>query len=744
MFNKESFKVIRKDKNLTQRKLAVLMQRGERTIQRWETGEKIPSASDIRVLAQILNIPLHSISDLNELEFSEKKYIPKDNNTNHITTNLEGHYTIKDKIYFDEIQQTINRLKNDLQRVEKEKADLSIIAHSIPTLIYKKDINLNFTFANKTFLSYVNLSEHDVIGKKTIYHFNTDECNILEEIERNTLKENQSTKRQIYLPGSQKKRKAIISTYPIRESNGSASGVIAFLEDITDTDKAFEQYQILEKTINASNNILWINKFGETSSSFFYFINKAVQDISGYHSDLFYSDSNFWLKNVVHEKDRAKAAQAYKECSSLPVKYRIKTSAGTIKFVEEQCFKYDSLFFGIIRDITKENEMQDDLNLLYSVFKVIPTPLWISTDFGRKMKLISDTIRDITGIERASFEKDPSILLSIFKDKESYQNWYDSVSTDKWWNSKNVKNFVCKNESKVFVDKQEKWIENQIFSTPELKEQGIRFGIIRDITAERQNNLEKDYICKYINKIDSFFWVAEKSSFSHNEYNVLALTEGFEKIFGKRTKPISKIENIWNKMTHPDDLYLLDIDPSKKKFPIKLNYRIIKDGETHWLNECIYEHDNIYFGVTADITKEKLLIEENTLLGEILDDLPFAIWVSDKNNKTVIPATKGFEKILNISFEVLKSFPEIYENKIYSEDKDNYLKWKAQLHMEEWWESKTANTTKLTYRIFDKNGKIKWIEETIMTSAHLKKKGIRLGIFRDMTDFYSPIKILKS
>lgn len=736
MFNKENFKVLRKDNKLTQRDIALLMQKGERTVQRWETGEKIPSASDIRVLAQILKVPLKTISDLSDIETSEIKYVSPDTTADHIVANLEGHYTIRDKIYFDEIQQTINRLKKDLERLEKEKMDLSIIAHSIPALIYKKDTNLNFSFANKAFLSYVNMSEHEVIGKKTIHHFNIEERTILEEIERNTLQKNEHTKKQIYLPGSQKKRKSIISAYPVRERNGVASGIIVFIEDITDIDKALEQYQILEKAINASNNILWINKGGETSSSFFYFINKAVLGISGYHPDLFYNDPNFWIKNVVYENDKAEVIKSHKERSSSPIRYRIKTYEGKIKYVEEHCFQYDNLLFGIIRDITKENEIQDDLNLLHSIFKIMPTPLWIATDFGKKMKVISDSIRDITGIERADIEKDTSKLLSILVDKESYQNWYNSVTTDKWWKSKGLKHAYCKNVSKVLVKGKEKWMENQIFSTPDLKEQGIRFGIIKDITEEYKSNLEKEYLYRYMNKIDSFFWVCEKSNIGRDQYKYLTVTEGFQKIFGKPTKPIGKIDTIWCNMIHPEDKYLIKIDPTRKKYPINLNYRIVKDGKTHWLNECIYAHDNIYFGITSDITKEKQLLEENNLLTEILDDLPFAIWISDNNNNNILPATKGFEKIIGIPFEVLKSTPEVYQERIHPDDKDNYLKWKDKIHSQEWWKPESSNISETIYRISSKNNhkKIKWIKETIMTSAPLKKKCVRFGIFRDVTD----------
>ena len=85
---------------------------------------------------------------------------------------------------------------------------------------------------------------------------------------------------------------------------GGKKCLLAISRDITDKKKAGEIKELLELNLNAS--IDGVGLYSLTGNKYLY-LNKAVEEISGYKLEYFYKGQHdFWLNNCVHPDDRKK------------------------------------------------------------------------------------------------------------------------------------------------------------------------------------------------------------------------------------------------------------------------------------------------------------------------------------------------------------------------------------------------------------------------------------------------------
>ena len=66
-----------------------------------------------------------------------------------------------------------------------------------------------------------------------------------------------------------------------------------------------------------------------------------------------------------------------------------------------------------------------------------------------------------------------------------------------------------------------------------------------------------------------------------------------------------KNDNVWRKMLHPDNKELSNAGVDSYSFPLTIEYKIIVNGKTKWIEDSIHNKDDLYFGLTRDITEKK-------------------------------------------------------------------------------------------------------------------------------------------
>ena len=296
-FYNEKFKKIREHRNISIKELTIALGRHRRTIWAWEKGIQTPGLSDIKELARILHIPIYEISDIQMIADD------LDDDFN-IGKNLSSSLTIEDRAYLKGIEKELNALRESLGYAKSESWELQKIVNNLPTLIYRKDLQLKFVFANKAFLQTVCMEKYRVLGSNNTNLFSGTYCNILNNLERRVVSGEKITNCEITIPGTKGKRKGYFYGNPIYDVNGKISGIAASIEDITDKSIAIERYRELEEAVNLSHDILWVKDKKKTNS--YSFISQAIDRITGFKIKDIHNNAKFWINKVVHPdyKDR--------------------------------------------------------------------------------------------------------------------------------------------------------------------------------------------------------------------------------------------------------------------------------------------------------------------------------------------------------------------------------------------------------------------------------------------------------
>ena len=170
-----------------------------------------------------------------------------------------------------------------------------------------------------------------------------------------------------------------------------------------------------------------------------------------------------------------------------------------------------------------------------------------------------------------------------------------------------------------------------------------------------------------------------------------------------------------------------------------ISYKIkANDNTTKHVKERLFRQKDLTFGIIQDVTSELKAQEDKQLLLDIIDEMPEVMWVQDNCGKNMRILTSSIDKMLGTSRNTLKADPATFINYVHEEDKEKYRKWLAEINPKPWWKSETKKSMseKMNFRLALKNGKTKWIEETLYSTLKLKKQGIRFGIFKDVTKEY--------
>lgn len=597
-FYNDKFRSIREHRNISIKELTIALGRHRRTIWAWERGIQTPGLSDIKELARILHIPIYEISDI--------QMIADDSDDDfNIGKNLSSSLTIEDRAYLKGIEKELKALRESLGYAKSESLELQKIVNNLPTLIYRKDLQLKFVFANKAFLQTAGMEKYRALGSSNTNLFSGTYCNILNNLERRVVSGEKITNCEITIPGTKGKRKGYFYGNPIYDVNGKISGIAASIEDITDKSIAIERYRELEEAVNLSHDILWVKDKKKTNS--FSFISQAIDRITGFKIKDIHNNAKFWINRVVHPdyKDRVIKYNKSKNWEK-PIDYKIITADGKTKYMREKSYFENGLTFGIIEDRTEKMEYEKYQAMLLDIIHKVPYSVWISSNFGNKIDIVTDSFENFFNESKQSFKANPQKYLDLIhhKDVSKFKDWKESISKSNWWKCKSKKTLKSALRYRLLINKKILWVEEQIFSDLLLRKQGIRFGIIRNITEEIQNSTTLRLLKNVIDKVDDLVWVCTPPP----NAKYLYISDAVEKIWGRSREEFIKDAKHWLNFIHPEDRKA-EIEAIKKdEFPMFRTYRIIRpDGETRKLQSSSFrdvdENGTIVdFGVIRDIT----------------------------------------------------------------------------------------------------------------------------------------------
>ena len=474
MFYGEKVKLIRKAKRIALNDVAAAMEKHRKTIWAWETGMSTPSPTEVKALAKLLDVKIEKISDVTEASLIAQK-IPR---PSEITKDDFKHLTAEDQIRIESIQDSLTNAKIKIQSLKADIENYKTIIATVQPFVYVKDKKLLFTYANPGFLAFFKMS-NSILGKTNKNIFPAEEARELDLLEQQVLEGKPIYNFKVKILGANGAT-GLFSGRPIVDAiTNDITGITVSIEEITERINAISKYTTLETAINSIKDVLWIGKGSLLGNEY---ISDAVEKLSGYPKEQFFSNPEFWANNIIHPEDALRVASYYKnEVFSKPLEYRIITKDGDLKHVSEEI---------------------------------------------------------------------------------------DSLG------------------------------ENNLF-----------FSLIRDITGEKEQKVEEEYLNEALGNINSMFWVAKETNSTVKAYEYITLTGSVEKIVGcSKLDFLEEGRNAWIKTVHPSHKEMADIhleDFKEEQFPLQLEYKIIKKKRVRGIKEYIYKKNGMFFGLTTDITGYK-------------------------------------------------------------------------------------------------------------------------------------------
>jgi transcriptional regulator with XRE-family HTH domain len=356
LLDKDKLRNARKKNKITQAQLGRLVGKSTRTIARWEAGLTVPSEHFIRLLADAFGLPVTSISifkskaQLRPLVYEELTILDK------VLMDWSTKTETEKQKQFVSIQNQLKILAFEKNGKTKECDFLESILNSIKIVIYKKDKSLKYTYVNRYFLAFFNLSEDLLVGYRDEDILNhTASMTALSKIEKEVKNTKQSIERECISikPFMEAKRTATVSIEPLISEKQTFNGLVGIIRDTSHNDTANEKYFYLEMALNELEHAIWIIK--SKPHRHYIYLNDSMQNLFQFPKNEFYKNPNKW-QEALYEKDRNRIQSLIKKDASY-FEYRIQGVDGSIKHLEHFIYKKvinnEELEFGVIKDRTQ-------------------------------------------------------------------------------------------------------------------------------------------------------------------------------------------------------------------------------------------------------------------------------------------------------------------------------------------------------------------------------------------------------
>jgi len=715
-FVREKFKTLRKEKKLSISKIALQIGKSYRTIIAWENGERNPAETDVRVLAQILNVHVGDISDLPDLNKSELPYYHSAiNDYDALNYETESSFSAEQKMYILKLKSESEKLKSELKTLKRSSYIKDVSLNSIPTCVYVKDQKLKYIYANSNFLSYIKLSLNDILGKTSNEIFNPKEITELSLLEQKVLNSGKDiASKKIQMPGGDSKRIATIYISPVFDENEITTKIVCSMNEITHDVVAEDRLHLIEMVLNLLSESVWVMACEPVPH--FIFFSASVANIFGRTPDEFYKNNKLWI-DAVYPEDKQELLKINSE-NKFPRtnEYRIIHKSGEVKWIESKRFRYKhesgkTILFGILRDITKERISIAKLERLQETVNKFDQYIW----YGEFKK---DNINDFeihysNSFFSNIFSKKEQFTISSKLDFLKYVHEEDELLLKNWLNTDEYPKFI---KYRVIINGNLKWFFNRIF-----KDGNKCFGAIEDITGEQLLIYKYKVLDDIINKSNDVVWVGEKIP-NTTFFKLLYLNKAAERISGYTQQEFFDDPSLWQSRIDKNDVNFIHESVIQEESQLFYKYRFTsKNGEIKHLRTRVFRYDQkMYFGFIENITVE----ESDSLMFEI-----FKEHLNNQENVFWIKKYRPFETYIFISKSVEKLTG-------YSSSEMNVKLWKSIIHpadipkVENVHSLVYENRPRIVYRIVRKDGKIVKIEDIKLDKTSSDDTGIGIGIIR--------------
>lgn len=345
----QKLKDLRKTSKVSVNFIMKKMEISRKTYWLWENGKRIPSESNIRTLAGILDLKVSQISDL-------KAELPVSKDS--INKAFLECFSSSDRICGNIIQ-SVCKLSDQLKQ---SQTIANALLSSIKVIFYIKDVNLEYIMVNDYFKEIYSLPEdYNCIGKNDASFFSRKEA------EENTTEDNivlqtrvRVHSREAYMPGTRKSKWALISKNPILDSESKITGIVGTFIDITDSKEDRTTNMILKQAIDQIKECVWIGFIKDNSVELKY-INNSVENLTGFTKEEVLYNRNTHQKSILPED--TEKFNTFRKSRTYPksIDYRVRRRTdGKLLTLKETIYSDGNIKFGIITDITEQKTRKNE------------------------------------------------------------------------------------------------------------------------------------------------------------------------------------------------------------------------------------------------------------------------------------------------------------------------------------------------------------------------------------------------
>ncbi|HJO92447.1 MAG TPA: PAS domain-containing protein [Victivallales bacterium] len=603
MFNKEEFKLQRKKKKITQEALGKLIGKSSRTIVRWETGLSIPSEYFIRLIAEVLNISVTRISDLQEIGDLHPYYYGSLGKLDKITLDLSTKTETEKQKMLINLQNQTEMLLWEKKENKRDIHLFSSLLNSINFIIYRKDKNLKYTYVNQFFLSYFNILDRSIIlGHKNNEIWNPkSSMKHLDDLERQVIKQKIGVHRENIPIASfvGPSKTGFVSLDPVLSEAGTVNGITGTIIDISGEDTAKEKYFYMESILDKIEHAIWIIK--TKPYRHYIYVNNAIQDIFQIRKNEFYCNADRWM-NFIYKEDKKRVLSEIKNRSNF-LEYRIQLQDGNIRhiqhFIYNATIKDEELEFGVIRDCTQLKEATRKLEILDINIKAMSDGLAIRDIETDEYIYFNDSFEKILGVSNDIIkEKNLSAVLKEILIMPEYKIYEKQILADPFMNHESLK--ILRPDGEI------KWIQITREEVNFLNRTSALL-VVKDITERQKKDETLFLLQEFLNITPYSVWLEE--IYPNGDYKFLFVSDSIKKIYGYPKSCFYENQNFWLTRLHPDDLKKELEFRKNASFPkkeSKREYRIINSkGETRYIQEINKFMGPYAIGIELDITDSK-------------------------------------------------------------------------------------------------------------------------------------------
>ncbi len=591
MFVGEKLKTIRKERKLSQGKLASMLNITRTTLSHWETGRHKPSRSDIEKILRILKV---HYSDVSNITISKKINVGSIVKFDNSLLNS----------YKKDFYNNINKFVNDIDSAFM-LFDAMLNSRSPQDYFYIKNVDNKYIKASKTFLVLCNKDENfEVSGTRDSDYFNYEIAvrNAKEDIK--LMSERKSKIEKEYFLNNDRIFRVRKNPIYSQDGNNEIAGLLCSFTDITNEHVAAKDNSVLVKTLNQANIAIHILSKKYKKYSKVEYISDSVESVFNYSAQDFKDCESDFIESIMLESFKNDYKKnRYKNNTTF--EYMILDKNGQRKWIETSFSKVQYMakdcLLMIHRNITEDKKKQLQLQLFSKLMarnkftgivckEILP-------DGTKKLIEHNEKALEILELSDSEFLKaaDYQVLESMYeKDKFYVKSKVDNaIKTE---NSMECEFRIVKRNGEM------KWVREQL-SFMSINDRKYFTVFLEDITFERERFKIFDImpigIAVYDIELDKYIYVNNKIceiyGYTSRDY---------------RSKSIKEL----TVQFHPDDSEIRDkiicnyLPEGKMEWEV--DYRVIVNNQVKYLQtkrkKTLFENRDCLIINVNDITKEKL------------------------------------------------------------------------------------------------------------------------------------------